>query len=307
MIYEYALDPKLIIKWATDKKDCRYFNEKFGIGKSRLICEYPREAFHKQFEDELKNIENDMQKTRALELYRSIASKTIKRELSKYENNLSWLENADKEHNRCKFHAILACSNPQNNENIIDGLNFDEKHSRWKLESGKVIIKKAKDIADTLAEMLKNAESVIFIDPYFEATIDRFQKTYELFFEKFTLQCRNSYPPRIEIHASTKRNPYSSTSFKKNCEQMKAYIPKNLTVTFKVWRRMSKGPDLHNRYILTDLGGILLGHGTDEGKKGYIDDINLLASEQYSTHWRNYISQPVFILDGPAFKIIGNR
>ena len=61
---------------------------------------------------------------------------------------------------------------------------------------------------------------------------------------------------------------------------MKRIIPKGLKVTVFQWKERPNGQKLHNRYILTDLGGVSFHHGLDTGKEGEIDDITLLNLEQ---------------------------
>ena len=43
MIYEFALEPKLLNNW----KDYRYFVEKFGVQHGRLISSYPLQSTHR--------------------------------------------------------------------------------------------------------------------------------------------------------------------------------------------------------------------------------------------------------------------
>ena len=49
-------------------------------------------------------------------------------------------------------------------------------------------------------------------------------------------------------------------------------------------RRLSekpRGEKLHNRYILTDLGGVFFGIGLDDGDEGATDDVTLLDRDPY--------------------------
>jgi hypothetical protein len=32
MIYEYAIEPELVVAWGKDRADYRYFYEQFGLG-----------------------------------------------------------------------------------------------------------------------------------------------------------------------------------------------------------------------------------------------------------------------------------
>lgn len=309
MIYEYAVEPKLIVQWAIDVKVGQYFIEKFGIGRARIICEYPEKDFHKQIYDELNTIEDDIEREKGIEFYNQLTETMIKRKDIVYNNTDSWLENVRREHKRFKFFGILAYSNPKNSEEIIDGINFEwNKIQRWNHKRGIVIHRKAADIADTVSEMLKNADSVLFIDPHFRADKSQWRDTYTLFLKILANRFHKSIPSQIEIHASADyQKAPSYIFFKDACEKyMKKCIPKDLTVTFKRWKQSANGPNLHNRYILTDLGGVLFGYGTDRGETdNEIDDLMLLDEEQYRRHCNNYLNQPLFDLDGPVFQIKG--
>lgn len=47
-----------------------------------------------------------------------------------------------------------------------------------------------------------------------------------------------------------------------------------------------EGEHLHNRHILTDLGGVLFGVVLDEGHDGATDDVHLLDLAQYAEWWQ---------------------
>ena len=71
-------------------------------------------------------------------------------------------------------------------------------------------------------------------------------------------------------------------------------------------RERDGGERLHNRYILTDLGGVIFGVGLDEGDEGSMDDIHLLARTQYDERWRQYGSEaPAFDRPERAITIKG--
>ena len=63
-------------------------------------------------------------------------------------------------------------------------------------------------------------------------------------------------------------------------------------------RERSGQEKLHNRYILTELGGVSLGVGLDEGQDGATDDLVLLDRGVYYERWKQYASDP------PAFDLL---
>ena len=80
---------------------------------------------------------------------------------------------------------------------------------------------------------------------------------------------------------------------------MPRIIPQGLKVIFRQWQEKPGGEKLHNRYILTDIGGVDFGTGLDEGDAGQTDDIKLLGKERFKIRWQQYAG------DNPAFEPVG--
>jgi hypothetical protein len=56
-----------------------------------------------------------------------------------------------------------------------------------------------------------------------------------------------------------------------------------------------EGDVFHNRCILTELGGVLIGHGlTLDGDENHTDDAVLMDSELYQKKWNQFVEQPEF-------------
>ena len=82
----------------------------------------------------------------------------------------------------------------------------------------------------------------------------------------------------------------------------------NTTFEFVRWQQRHGSDRLHNRYVLTDVGGVSLGVGLDEGKEGETDDISLLTREQFLKRWAQYVDNDGTFdcVDCPT-KILGTR
>ena len=110
----------------------------------------------------------------------------------------------------------------------------------------------------------------------------------------------------MEIHTSTKKG-IESDFFKDTAQQHLAkIIPKGFKVLIKRWEEKDKGEKLHNRYIITDIGGVIFNTGLDEGSSEQTDDIQLMGREQYLTRWKQYASKtPAFDLVRSPFDVFG--
>ena len=108
----------------------------------------------------------------------------------------------------------------------------------------------------------------------------------------------------IEIHTKVKS---SEDFFREQCHtKLTRLIPNGMRVSFVRWSEKDGGQPLHNRYILTELGGVSFQHGLDDGKKGDTDDVALLDRESYELRWAQYAGDaPAFDLAEEPFVITG--
>jgi len=50
MINEYAIEPALAVAWAKNQSEFEYYYEKFGLGRSKIMSEFPKfKNWRKQF------------------------------------------------------------------------------------------------------------------------------------------------------------------------------------------------------------------------------------------------------------------
>jgi hypothetical protein len=319
MIFEYALDPELACTW-TDRDTCRYFKDQFGIDRGRLVSRYPKRwkkkvwnAFQKSREllPKTEEVEAQTQKEegRLTELLQRLSEIMIKRYNYTWNENDSWLNNALSEYHQDSFRAIITRNNPNESPFIVTPHDlYDHNCQYWEINRGLTVKRKAKDMANAVSPMLKCCRVVIFIDPYFRAKWPKWQKVFEAFFKQFPVDNLQSRLLRIEIHASAdiKYAP-SSDYFHDECNKyMISCIPKGLNVLFKRWKQKPNGEKLHNRYILTDIGGVTFSIGLDEGDEGETDDVTLMDRKQYELRWSQYASaNPAFDLAESPFQITG--
>lgn len=96
--------------------------------------------------------------------------------------------------------------------------------------------------------------------------------------------CRPVGPPEtIEIH--TKQLDAAGDIILNSFQEV---ISNGLKVTLYQWRERPGGQKLHNRYILTDLGGVSFHHGLDTGADGETDDLTRLDLDQYLFRCKQY-------------------
>jgi hypothetical protein len=94
----------------------------------------------------------------------------------------------------------------------------------------------------------------------------------------------------VEVHVSADyEKALSQDEYVKECQsKLPQLIPTGLNVEFKRWKQRQGYEKLHNRYILTNLGGVSFGVGLNTGEEGESDDLTLLARDQYMKRWEQY-------------------
>lgn len=325
MIYEYALDPELVVQWC-DRKKYIFFDEKFGVRSRRVPSAYPKKEWRKLiWEAFIKSpySEDQNAQTKITELVQNLWQNSIKRP-STFSEIKDWLERAEKEHEERPFHAILATTNPRNQECVIEVKKLMETgHSSWAIPDINSTLRNPEEIASAVAPIFKICRHALLIDPYFDPTKDRFCQTLEAFLNRcnhnvcgidcFILEMHTSIDRFFENWEKHKnRDPIREQNVYENfiadCKKrLPNYIPENTQIKIIVWKEKENGEKLHNRYLLTDRFGVMFGTGSDSadnpGSKES-DDIVLLDEGQYQNRYKQYSnSAPAFDMVGKPFII----
>lgn len=227
-----------------------------------------------------------------------------------YDDNRTWLENAEKEHGRQAFRAILSTDNPRNHDRVLAASAFDDlpgNYSLWQAARQSSSPRNASEMAELVAPLLVNCTELHFIDPHFNADNARHRKPMADFLKKVAL-CRESRPSikRIVMHTSYTKEKASAAFFRQACERKLPEItPEGLQLELIRWQQRDGGEKLHNRYILTDIGGVKADPGLDEGPDGESFEAILLGRDLYEKHWNDYVLNPAFDLADPPVVITG--
>jgi hypothetical protein len=213
-----------------------------------------------------------------------------------WNTQLDWLANAEVEHLHRPFHAILAKANPNMRDFALDGDSVDETHPLWNMGMTRVISRTARTMAACVALLLRVSKQIMFIDPHFRPQDLRYRRTLEAFLSAVLEKRYGMLPIRIEIHTG---DSLGSDYFKTECQQrLPSLIPEGIQVHIGRWREKDGGEKLHNRYILTDIGGVSFGVGLDNGADRETDEVMLLEDKIYRFRRAQCMSPE------PAFELV---
>ena len=167
--------------------------------------------------------------------------------------------------------------------------------------------------------MLRCATRILFVDPHFRPSELRYRNPLEQFLK---IICDGSRDVTLEYHT---RDTISQDTLQKHCQQyLPRIIPPDFTLTVRRWKERKIGEELHDRYILTDIGGVKIPRGLDESKRYNLDeskrgtiDISRLSYETWQQRLEDYgyydkpdssdRKKPSFDLEGQPIVIEGRR
>ena len=236
---------------------------------------------------------DDSQRKRMEELIQRLSEVMVTRQGADWNPDRTWLENTLNEHRRIPFHAILVRDNPAPHPNVLVADELDEHTSLWPVPHD-TIPRTAAAIAGAVLDMLRMANDVVLVDPYFAP-----QRSYHT---KVLAAClracldkrlvRDHPAVRVFTAADTRKNG-TRQYFEEQCRaRLPRMLPRRQRVTISRLKERSEGEKLHNRYILTEFGGVGFPAGLDE-KRGATDDPWLLTREQHQKRWPQYAGNPL--------------
>jgi len=288
MVHEYALEPALLGTWER----FRYLTEKFGMSQGRLISRYPRRW--KALVYEAIGACSELDRKRIEEKLARLDDRMMTR-VHAWDAARDWLSNAETEHAVRPFQCILAATNPRTNATVLVNDQLEEETPRWKVSRGLTVRREAPLLADAIAPVLRVARRIVFVDPHFDPYRAQARNTLAEYLAR--AKARDVSVPIEQIEFHTRFND-GNVGFDAECtRRLPQRIPNGMRVRFVRWRERNGGEGLHNRYVLTERGGLSFAWGLDEGAASETDDLQLLDDAVYRTRWAQYCGE------NPAFDL----
>jgi hypothetical protein len=292
MVYEFALEPTLLNTW----DQFRYLVEKFDVSQGRLISRFPKK-WKKMVYESLNNCK-EIERARIEEGLRRIDHRLLKTNRAYNDQVPTWLENAEASHLQKPFRAILAGENPRHQVEVIDGHGLDEASPLWAIPDPSRVPRLAASIAAAVGPFIKMGDVLILIDPNVRSHERRYASSLAALFE-MARRADGSFPGRMELHVKYAPNVPKAPPLEwlvEKCERfLPAVVPAGARLKVKILTQRQGGKELHERYLLTDLGCIKVGPGLDQGEAGEDFELIRLGQELYRDLWTDYAS------DEPSF------
>ena len=313
MVHEFAVDPELVVTWAKDINCRRFYEGEFRLGQGRRISNYPskqdkwfrliQEAFNKKFGESGADIPRHKMKELLIrwrkggipDRRRGWTSPVVDHPHSPYDENQTWLENARQEKDRRSFRAIISTTNPTKDKRVLlDAGERPEYSDRlWETETSKSVERKCDKLAKAVTGFLRISTHVIFVDPHMKL-INRYQDALEAYFRVFK-ENEHCGPKleRVELVFRDSKEGQTKAEWEDYVPSLMENLPPgtSLTVTCYRGRWISESEQIfHNRWILSEQGGIGFKFGLDVGDG--MESMNLIEPPEWHELWNAYQKPP---------------
>lgn len=309
MIYEFALEPELVASW-HDRRVAYPILCQMGPGLTRVPCSFPAAAWSKLVVEAVQAAFPDARAPEAQRARKNIEvllrhlHDTGTRRNGRLTDREPWLDAARREHAAFPFGGIVVRASASREAFLVVADQMPEENFPAWAPPAPPVARQPGELANALAPLLRCATQVRFVDPYFDAGVDAFfapMKAYLL-----TAQNRRSAGDlRVQIHFAVSRSDVEqqvrirgreltaaamnamgleiATSRLDICERrIKPILRPGVAVRAFAWGEGQTGIRMHNRYVLTEVGGIAVQHGLDRsGIAAETDDLTILSKEQF--------------------------
>jgi hypothetical protein len=283
MIAEYTLEPEMVAT-LRERRNYKFFLDAFSPGSGRVVTFYPVKTWLKRIRESFTGDDNE--EMLLTELLQRLKEVMVKRKDIRWDGEKTWMDNVLLEYERHPFHAILAKNNHLKRPEIIEeNMLYNEHCPVWDNPHSVTVARDAKSIAKAVREMLTLCRWAKFIDPYIGTGRNSYRDSLVEFFSILFDNRPVGLLERVELHTTDDDKWPSPTKLQ---DLYGKIIPVGSHVMLYQWEQRAGGPALHNRYILTDLGGVEFSHGLDTGSVGETDDITRLTQEQYNRYHNQY-------------------
>ena len=295
MLHEYAISPQLLQEWASNVRDYREFIREYGLGSPRIPSTFPKQKARKlrsYFLSEGPRDQESNQARRYLEMVEHLTETTISREgVSSGQGN--WNADVVDENERAPFHVVLSVQPIDTPRNLTPQTMYSGD-SAWNHDRQVSVARRYDFISLLIRDMLRLAtDKVVIIDSYGwnGRAISFITQVIQDVFRDRLSTCTPS------LCLFYKENSSSPRADIVRARILDALSPQANSIELRVTelREMAGSDVFHNRYILTELGGVTLGHGVDVSEvENHTDEITLMSRDVYERKWNQYIDNLCF-------------
>lgn len=295
MIHEYALQPSVLCSWAESSRDYAEFMREYGLGTPRLISSFPKRQSSRLRRYFLQYSPGDNQSLKALrytEMVEKLVETLVLRE--PMENQPSdWAEAAVSENARAPFGVVISSMPLETERNITPDCMYD-RGSAWSHPNQVDFQRTKADFLSIIENMIRLASQRIVIVDAYGWTNESIAMLQTILNSMHNSRVGGQVPPICVFYKEHSKGPSARYVLEQIVEGLN---DDGKTVQLDVMElREIRGNDVfHNRCILTELAGIMIGHGIGvSDDPAHTDDATLMHRDIYVKKWRQFVDECCF-------------
>lgn len=289
MIKEFALEPEAIATWES----FRYFIEKFGVSRGRVISRFPKQWKRLVYEAAQKALGGTKQLS-LIEIRLNSLGNDVLFPTGRPGGDAAqpWLARALAEHAREPFDGIIACANPDRHPQILLHADVDEEDARFRASPQIEVERTAIKLVGCAGFLLRYATTVKWVDHVMDLRQPRWQRPFRAALNVLVAERR---PVLFEIH----RRFGNEIEKANQCRWFQDALERHRTPGITFALHLHAEAEMHDRFILTERGGLQIGHGLDDNEDGESvpnANVTLLERTMFETQWNKFSSETSRVL-----------
>lgn len=280
MLRVFAIDPKICqnLDWF------RYCTEHCQPSQGRVIADLPSGQWYENanaiLDQHVQELNLPPIKVRSLKSCLNIVRGQLvdrpgTEQTSWYDiSQFSWITEIEKEHRREPFSAVVSpdYAGAEDTELKYHPDELNRTVEAWNTPSGVSITRSPGEFVNAILPMLRIASNIHFLDRFFSVDANRFTQNYKQIIQDLASYC-DSFPS-LTIHCCPDENKMRDLDLGYFEDELNRHyadlIPIGKFITVFLWQTTEQveGPahPFHNRYVLTNHCGVIVGYGTDSAK-----------------------------------------
>lgn len=289
MLKEHLIEPEFLLKVVKTRRDAKDLEREFTLPSPRVPGNFPKlKNFRRQVLRGQSVDAPEHERMRLEVLLRLLSERRVERDLD-YDGSIDFKHNLKviEEHAFRGVH-LIAERNPAIDltseiisiEEFRDGL--DPSVSQLS------VTKLAEDLCNALREFVRLSSSITLVDPYF-GTKPQTWKTFLLLLEASIESAPSAGKTFHVLFDGSKATGRSCRYLAETLKREKPDLVKEfLDITFKDIRENGNSA-VHNRYLMSELGGVSIGHGFEESNERESDDVTILDKAVYQKRFSEFV------------------
>lgn len=275
MFKEIAVEPAAV---AASDLQFRYIIEKFGVAEGRLIAAFPSKWKRFVYQAAQAKLRGTAELSKI-----EVRLRGLRDDLFYFQGRPgegcaeNWLAAAEAEHAREPFCAIIAAEGEAHGA-VIPAHELDAAHPCMQPNRQWHIERTAEEMTRCCAPLLRAGSHIKLIDPHLDANNSRHRRPLVAF-----LRCVRP-GARVDVFCGdAKRQDHLRRGIERALELAR---PEGVEVRLYLRPQAT----LHNRYVLTEGGGLFFSTGLDDHDDGAnrTDEVGVLEPAIWSVQWEKY-------------------